>query len=523
MVNGKSGNRVLVVGSGFAGLAMGIRLKQAGFDDFTILERSGEVGGTWLDNSYPGAGCDVESHLYSLSFEPNAKWTRAFAPQKEILEYLVHCADKYDVRRHVRFHAGVERARFDEAAATWHVDIAGGERLSAAVLVAGCGPLNRPSTPDIAGLDTFAGKTFHSSRWDHSVPLDGKRVAVIGTGASAIQIVPAIAPTVERLYVYQRTAPWIVPKPDRAFGPIERSLYARVPALQRMSRYWIYLQRELLGLGFGVEPRILALAERMARRYLAKSVADGALRAKLAPDYRMGCKRILPTNDWYPTLQRPNVELVTDRIERVLPGAVATTDGRTREVDAVVLATGFMASEQVAPFEVRGRGGRDLGEAWSDGAEAYLGSTISGFPNLFLIVGPNTGLGHTSMVVMIESQVRYVVDAIRTMRERGLATVDVRPDAQASYNARIQERLARTVWASGCKSWYLTRTGKNTTLWPGSTVEFAYRTRRFDADAYDVERSSAARPGSKRGARPFAAEQVAHAALDRGEPTRVAP
>jgi cation diffusion facilitator CzcD-associated flavoprotein CzcO len=523
MVNGKDGNRVLVVGSGFAGLAMGIRLKQAGFDDFTILERSGEVGGTWLDNSYPGAGCDVESHLYSFSFEPNAKWTRAFAPQKEILDYLVRCADKYDVRRHIRFHAGVQRARFDETASLWHVDIAGGERLRARVLVAGCGPLSRPSTPDISGLDSFKGKIFHSSRWDHSFPLDGKRVAVIGTGASAIQIVPAIAPKVERLTVYQRTPPWIVPKPDRAFGPVERALYARVPGLHRMSRYRIYLQRELLGLGFGVEPRILQLAERMARRYLAKSVADRALRARLAPDYRMGCKRILPTNDWYPTLQRPNVELVSDRIERVLPGAVATSDGRTREVDAIVLATGFMASEQVAPFEVRGRDERDLGEEWRDGAEAYLGSTVSGFPNLFLIVGPNTGLGHTSMVVMIEAQVRYVLDAIKTMRDRGLVTVDVRPDSQASYNARLQERLARTVWASGCKSWYLTRSGKNTTLWPGSTVEFAYRTRRFDAEAYDVAPRSAVRTRTKRDARPLAAEQVAHAAFDRGETPGMAP
>ena len=522
MVNGKgNGDHVLVVGSGFAGLGMAIRMKKAGFHDFTILERSGEVGGTWLDNSYPGAGCDVESHLYSFSFEPWAKWSRAFAPQAEILEYLVHCADKYDVRRHIRFHAPVESARFDEQSASWDVGIAGGEHLRARMLVAGCGPLNRPSTPDLPGLATFAGKTFHSARWDHSFSLEGKRVAVVGTGASAIQIVPAIAPRVSQLYVYQRTPPWIMPKPDRAFGPVERALYGHVPGLQRMSRARIYLLREAMGLGFGPQPRILTFAEGLARRFLAKSVPDPALRERLTPNYRMGCKRILPTNDWYPTLQRPNVELVTDPIARVTPNAVVTSDGREREVDAIVLATGFVASEQVAPFEVRGRGGRDLSEEWRDGAEAYLGTSVAGYPNLFLLVGPNTGLGHTSMVVMIEAQIRYVLDAIRTMRARELATMEVRPDAQASYNARLQERLAHTVWASGCKSWYLTPSGKNTTLWPGSTAEFAYRTRRFDAEAYDVQAASGARARSEKPR--TGPHQVAHRGVDRGEAVRVAP
>ena len=429
---------IVIAGAGFSGLGMGIRLKQAGRDDFVILERSGEVGGTWRDNHYPGAGCDVESHLYSFSFEPNPRWTRTFAPQAEILDYLRHCADKYGLRRHIRFGAAVTRARFDERAGAWDVSTSDGGTLRASVLIAACGPLNREKLPDIPGLSSFGGKMFHSSRWDRSLPVRGKRVAVVGTGASAIQIVPSIAPEVERLFVFQRTPPWIIPKPDRSISPRRRALYARLPFTQRLARHAIYWQRELLALGMVIEPRIMKLPEALARRYLARSVASPELRRKLAPRYTMGCKRVLPTNDWYTALQRSNVELVTDAIRAVSARGVVTdgipNDGVEYAVDAIVLATGFEASEHVAPFEVRGRGGRDLAEVWLDGAEAYLGTTISGFPNLFLLVGPNTGLGHTSLLFMIESQIAYVVDALRTMRDKGLKIVDVRADAQARYN-----------------------------------------------------------------------------------------
>jgi cation diffusion facilitator CzcD-associated flavoprotein CzcO len=488
---------VLIVGSGFAGLGMAIRLKKAGIDDFVVLEQGDEVGGTWRDNHYPGCACDVQSHLYSFSFEPWPAWTREFAPRGEIFVYLRHCADKYGIRPHVRFGARVVRAVWDERTGTWGVETSDGRTFEARSVVSGCGPLSRPQLPDIPGLASFEGKTFHSARWDHSYPIAGKAVAVVGTGASAVQIVPSIAPDVGKLLVFQRTAPWLMPKPDAPIPPWKRALFARVPVAQRLARARIYWTRELLALGFVVEPRIMKLGEKLGRRFLARHVADEALRAKLTPGYTMGCKRILPTNDYLPALQRPNVELVTDGIAEVRPRSIVTKGGAEHPVDAIVLATGFEAAEQVAPFEVRGRDGRELNEVWRDGAEAYLGTTVTGFPNMFLLIGPNTGLGHSSMVFMIESQVAYVLGALRTMKDEGLKLVDVRPEAQAGYNARLQERLQDTVWMSGCMSWYLTRTGKNTTIWPGFTFEYRLRTRRFDARSYErVKLGEAARARS---------------------------
>jgi cation diffusion facilitator CzcD-associated flavoprotein CzcO len=479
---------VLIVGSGFSGLGMAIRLKQAGIEDFVVLEQGGEVGGTWRDNHYPGAACDVQSHLYSFSFEPWPEWTRDFAQQPEIFSYLRHCADKYGIRPHIRLNTKATGARFDERTGTWEVSTSDGQTIRARVLVSGCGPLSRPTLPDIPGLASFEGKMFHSARWDHAFPLDGKNVAVVGTGASAIQVVPAIAPRVKRLFVMQRTPPWIMPKPDGPIPKWKRALFRRVPLAQRAVRQRIYWTRELFALGFVVEPRIMNVLARFGRRYLRRSIKSPELRAKLTPNYTMGCKRILPTNDYLPTLERPNVELVTDGIAEVRAHSIVTRDGAERPIDALVLATGFEAAEAVAPFEVLGRGGKSLEKVWSDGPEAYLGTAVSGFPNLFLLVGPNTGLGHSSMVFIIESQIAYVLDAVRRMRARGLRFVDVRPGAQAAYNERIQERLKHTVWATGCMSWYLTRSGKNTTVWPGFTFEYRWRTRRFDASSYEENR-----------------------------------
>ncbi len=506
---------VLIIGSGFAGLGMAIRLKQAGIDDFVVLEQSSSLGGTWRDNHYPGAACDVQSHLYSFSFEPWPEWSREFAPQKEILAYLEHCADKYGVRPHIRFGARVTRARWDEAESVWEVETSDGDTIRARVLVPGCGPLSRPVMPDIPGLEGFQGKIFHSARWDHSFALEGKTVAVVGTGASAIQIVPTIAPRVGKLFVYQRTAPWLMPKPDGEIPPWKRAAFRRLPAAQKLARQRIYWTRELMALGFVVEPRIMKLGERLGKRYLRNKVADPVLREKLTPGYTMGCKRVLPTNDYLPALQRPNVELVTSHIAEVRAHSIATKDGVERAVDAIVLATGFEAAEQVAPFEIRGRGGRELNEVWTDGAEAYLGTSVAGFPNLFMLIGPNTGLGHTSMIFMIESQVAYVLDAVKRMRARDLASVEVRPDAQAVYNAEMQRRLANTVWASGCMSWYLTRTGKNTTLWPGFTFEFRWRTRRFDAGAYDEKAFSPKEAPTRRRSPPRRAPSPSPAAPPR--------
>ena len=488
---------VVIVGTGFAGLGMAIRLKQAGIHDFTLLEQADGVGGVWRDNHYPGVACDVESHLYSFSFEPNPKWSRQFAPREEILAYLNHCADKYGIRPHIRFSTAVKRATFDEKTGVWSVETSAGDTIRARVVVSGSGhALSKPVMPDIKGLASFQGKTMHSARWDDAYPLEGKRVAVIGTGASAIQIVPSIAPKVAHLDLYQRTPAWILPKPDRAITPREQARFARAPWTQMLARSAIYWKREALALGFVVEPRILKLAEKLALRYLQRSVRDPVLREKLTPRYPMGCKRVLPTNDFYPALGRANVDVVTDGIAEVRAHSIVTRDGTEREVDAIVCATGFEAAEAAAPFEVRGRGGIDLNEAWTNGIEAYLGTAVNGFPNMFLIIGPNTGLGHSSMVFMIESQIAYIVDAIKTMRKKKLASIEVHADTQSKYNVRLQERLAHTVWAADCESWYKTKSGKNTTLWPGFTFEFRWRTRKFDAEAYECREARADRAQS---------------------------
>jgi cation diffusion facilitator CzcD-associated flavoprotein CzcO len=496
----KTETDVLIIGTGFSGLGMGIRLREAGLENFIILEQGAGVGGTWRDNHYPGVACDVPSHLYSFSFEPNPRWSRLFAEQREILAYLNHCADKYGVRSHIHFGSEVTKAAFDPRRGNWEVTTSAGRSYRARVLVSGSGGLSRPSLPDIRGAESFQGKTFHTARWDHDYPLADKRVAVIGTGASAIQVVPQIAPRVQHLSLFQRTPPWVLPKPDLRIGPKQQQRMADHPWLQRALRRTIYWLMESRALGFtNMMPGMQQRTEVMAREQLAKQVTDPVLRAKLTPDYRVGCKRMLISNDYYPALQLPNVEVVTDGISEIRAHSIVTNDGREHPVDAIVFATGFQAAESVAPFEVRGRDGRDLNEVWREGAEAYLGTTIAGFPNFFMLTGPNTGLGHNSMVFMIESQIQYVMDALRQMRESKLDTVEVKRTAQDNFNRRLSERLAKTVWATGgCVSWYRTRTGKNTTLWPGFTFEYRYRTRRFDAQNYElatvaVERKAAPR------------------------------
>lgn len=491
-------DHIVIVGSGFAGIGLAIRLKQAGIHDFTILERAERVGGTWRDNTYPGVACDVPSHVYSFSFEPNPRWSRFYAPQQEILEYLEHCADKYAVREHIRFGTAATGATFDERTGLWSVTTSRGDVLEARVVVSGSGhALSKPVYPDLPGRDTFEGKAMHSARWDHDFPLEGKTVAVIGTGASAVQIVPTIAPTVGRLHVFQRTAAWVSPKMDRPLTEREHRAFARMPSLQKLERGVIYWIMEAMAVGYVVEPRLNVLRERLATRYLEKMVRDPALRAKLTPTFRLGCKRVLFSNDYLSALVRENVELVTDTITEIRPRAIVTKDGRERPVDAIVYATGFETAEAKPPFPIVGRGGRDLAVAWKDGIEAYLGTTVAGFPNFFMIIGPNLGLGHSSMILMMESQFAYVVDAIQKLRARKLRFFDVRADVQAKYNEWLQTRLARTVWnTGGCDSWYLTRGGKNTTAWPGFTFEYRLRTRKFDEENHDAvaEEQTAVRP-----------------------------
>jgi cation diffusion facilitator CzcD-associated flavoprotein CzcO len=481
-------DHVLIVGAGFAGIGMGIRLKQAGIEDFTILERADRLGGTWRDNTYPGIACDVPSHLYSYSFEPNPNWSRLFAPQEEILAYLERCADKYGVRQHIRFGTEVVAASFDEQTGLWTVKTGDGSTLVARVVVSGAGhALSKPVFPDIPGRETFRGETMHSGRWDHGYSLKGKTVAVVGTGASAIQIIPSIADDVGRMYVFQRTAAWVEPKPDRVTTDAEKRRFRDKPYLQKLARGVIYLVLEATAVGYVIEPRLNRIREIRSLRYLRKSVPDPVLREKLTPRFRLGCKRILISNDYYRVLQQENVELVTDGIAEVRPGSILTRDGKERVVDAIIYATGYETAEAKPPFRIFGRGGRDLHDAWRGGISAYAGTAVTGYPNLFLILGPNVGLGHSSMIYMMESQFPYVLDAIRTMRERRLRYVDVRSGVEDRYNERIQARLAKTVWsAGGCVSWYLTHSGKNTVSWPGFTFEFRRQMRRFDADSYDL-------------------------------------
>lgn len=479
--------RIVIVGGGFAGIGMAIRLRRMGIESFTIYEAGDTPGGTWRDNTYPGAACDVPSHLYSFSFEPNPAWSRTYGTQQEILAYLLHCVRKYDVERFIRCRARVAAARFDETRRLWSVDVDRDgvrESVEADLVIAASGPLSRPAMPDIAGLERFAGKRFHSARWDHDYALEGKRIGVIGTGASAIQFVPRIQPRVAQLTVFQRTAPWVMPRRDRAIEPRMQRLFARVPLAQRIVRSAIYWQLESRVLAFAFNPRLMRNSMQFARHYLARKIDNPALRAKLTPDYLPGCKRILVSSDYYPALTQPNVELVTDAIREVVTDGIITADGVHRPLDAIVCGTGFRFNDVDAPFTIVGERGADLGDAWRrEGPQAYLGATIAGFPNLFMIAGPNTGLGHSSVIYMIESQIRYIADCIRTLGRNGARTMAVRADVQRTYNDGLQRDLARTVWQSGCRSWYQTKSGRNTAIWPGFTFSFRRRTRRVrDSD-----------------------------------------
>jgi cation diffusion facilitator CzcD-associated flavoprotein CzcO len=478
------------VGTGFAGLGMAIALTRANERSFVLLERADDVGGTWRENTYPGCACDIPSHLYSFSFEPNPRWSRLYAPQREILDYLRHCADRYRLRPHIRFGAEVVDASYDEAQASWRVVTQKGDVLRARHLVLGLGPLNRPAIPRLEGLERFRGAAFHSARWDHAVPLRGKDVAVIGTGASAIQFVPQVATIARRLHLFQRTAPWVLPRRDRPISTWEQRAFAAAPILQRLGRAAIYWRHELGAVGLTRHPALMKLVAREGRRHIRRQLKDERLRALVTPTYLPGCKRILLANDYYPTLERGNVELVTERITRVTEDAVVTADGTARRVDAILFGTGFLVGELLTPLRIRGRGGALLNDVWRERPSAYLGTTVAGFPNCYALVGPNTGLGHNSMVFMIEAQVRYVMQCLREQARCGARSADVLPSAQERFNAGLAPRLARTVWASGCQSWYLGDDGTNATLWPGFTFEFWLRTLRMKPSDYEFEVAS---------------------------------
>ena len=480
--------RIAVIGAGHSGLCLGMRLKQAGEHDFVILEKAATLGGTWRDNTYPGASCDAPSFLYSFSFAQKTDWSRRFAWQSELLAYSTELAVRHGLLPHCRFNAEVTTVAYDDAAQTWTLTCADGSTVVADFVVAGVGQLNRPSTPSIPGQEIFAGAQFHSAQWNHSLDLGGKRIAVIGNAASAVQFVPQIAPLAERLTVFQRSANWLMPRKDRLYAPRTQRLLTRFPALAKLyhdAQWFFFGELQLTPLMKQVKV-VQMLARWKSLAHLRRQVKDPALRAKLVPDYPIGAKRVLFNDDYYPALSRPNVALVTAAIERIEPEGVRTRDGTLHPADVIIYATGFKSTDFLAPMRITGRGGRDLREEWARGARAYLGVTVTGFPNFFMLYGPNTNLGHNSILVMIEAQVGYILDALAQMKARGVRRIDVKRDVLEAYNRTLQQDLARSVWAATGASWYKLADGTITNNWPHSTIRYQRLLRRVRLEDYDT-------------------------------------
>ncbi|GLY34601.1 4-hydroxyacetophenone monooxygenase [Amycolatopsis sp. NBRC 101858] len=483
------GNRtetgVVIVGTGFSGLGMAIQLRKEGRDDFVILEKAHDVGGTWRDNSYPGCACDIPSHMYSFSFEQNPGWSRAYSPQPEIWRYMREVADKHDLRRFVRFGQEMTGARWDADENRWHVATRDGDEFVAAALVAGVGALHLPQIPELPGIENFAGPAFHSARWRHDVDLKGKKVAVIGTGASAVQFVPKIAPEAGELTLFQRTPPWIMPKADHEMSGRTRALFKAFPPAQRAYRNLLYWLLEARAIGFNGQSWVMKIGQRLAKRNIDGAIKDPALRRKVTPDYTMGCKRVLISNDYYPALARDNVEVVTDGVQEVRERSVVDAAGVEHEADVIVYGTGFHVTDAFDDLEIVGREGRNLGKEWAtEGMRTHLGITVAGFPNLFFLLGPNTGLGHNSVVFMIEAQISYVAEALRLARGKA---IEPKPEVQERFNVAIQRKLAKGIWTrGGCKSWYLDAKGVNRTIWPGFTWRYWLDTRKVRREDFLV-------------------------------------
>ena len=489
--NGRHTPSVAIIGAGFGGIGLAITLKKAGIDSLTIFEKGEGLGGVWRDNTYPGAACDVPSHLYSFSFEPNPNWSRRYSPQPEILDYLERCVDKYGLRPNLRLGTEVARAEFDEDSAKWRIETAGGETIEADVLVSACGQLSRPATTRIEGAERFRGPIFHTARWDHDVEIENKRVAVIGTGASTIQVVPAIADRVGQVDIYQRSAPYVIPKKDRPYMPWERRLFRWFPPARLAARFTQWLFFEIFIAAFNQFRGVGRLGVRMFERNLDDQVSDPELKRALTPDHVLGCKRVLISPDYYSTLERPNVELVTQGVRELTKGGVVAEDGTERPADVIVLSTGFESTRFLAPMEIRGRDGRDLNEVWREGANAYLGMAVAAFPNLFVMYGPNTNLGSGSIIFQLESQMTYIADAVERLRRTG-GWLSVCPEVQQAFDSEMQSRLSTSVWQTGCNNWYIDEHGRNTNNWPGFTLEYRRRTRRLDPADYEAQSSTLA-------------------------------
>jgi cation diffusion facilitator CzcD-associated flavoprotein CzcO len=474
---------VVVVGAGFAGVGAAIKLRENGFDDFAVLEKADRLGGTWRDNTYPGCGCDVPSAVYSFSFAPNPDWSNAYAGQPEIQDYLERTAERFGVTQRIHFGTEVREARWSEDEQLWHIDTSRGP-YTARALIAGAGPLHEPNLPDVPGIATFEGTVFHSARWNHEHDLRGRRVAVVGTGSSAIQFVPMIQPQVERLYLFQRTAPWVIPKFDRRVSDAEKKLFRRFPATQRALRNAFYYLFEATQVAQR-HPRLMQQIQKLALKHLERQVQDPELRASLTPRFTLGCKRILLSNTYYPALQEPNVEVVPHAMREIRAHSVVGADGVEREVDTIIFGTGFHVTDMPIAARVKDAAGRSMADVWQGSPRAYLGTTVAGFPNLFMLIGPNVGNGHTSAIVLIEAQLEYAIGALKAMRERSLASLAVRQEVQQAWNERVQAALAGTVWNSGgCQSYYLDRNGTNSTIYPWTTIDLRRRTARFRLEDY---------------------------------------
>jgi cation diffusion facilitator CzcD-associated flavoprotein CzcO len=475
---------IAIIGSGFGGIGAAIKLKKAGFHNIVIYEKAGSIGGTWRDNTYPGAACDVMSHLYSFSFARNPNWSRTYSPQSEILDYLVETARGFKVDQYVKTNCEIDLVEFDEDTFRWQLTDTAKNKYFADVVISALGQLNKPNVPDFEGLDNFKGQWFHSARWNHDVEIAGKTVCVIGNAASAVQLIPKVAKVAKKLYVFQRTPNWIVPKVDREFSSKEKWAFQHIPGWERLYRTYLYWWHEVKFGAFLNGSPLSKQAEKLARSYLNKKVKDVKLREKLTPDYPLGCKRILLTNDYYDTIQKENVELVTSQIDHIEPSGIVCKDLRKIDCDVIIFATGFKATEFLTPMEVIGQKGLNINKVWNEGAEAYLGITMPGFPNFFMIYGPNTNLAHNSIIFMIECQISYIISILNRAIKLGAKALEPKEERYQRYNERIQRLMQKTVWVAGCPSWYKNESGKVTNNWPRSTVSYFISTHLPDWSAY---------------------------------------
>ena len=487
-MNSEVDYEVVIIGTGFAGIGMAIKLQQEGIHSFKLIERENEVGGTWRDNTYPGCECDVQSHLYSLSFEPNNNWSKKYSTWKEIRDYIIAVADKHNLRKKIQFKTRLEGADFDEKTGIWLVKLSDGKTIKSRFLITAVGPLSNPAIPEINGSDKFKGPIFHSAKWNHDADLKDKKIAVIGTGASAIQFVPRVAKDAKKVELFQRSAPWVLPKPDRKILGFEKALYKNIPGWRLAHRGTLYWVNEFTLRGFLKEKSLIrTMSEWVATKHINYHIKDKELRRKLTPNFRFGCKRALLSNEYYPALARENVDVIDTGIEKITETGIIDKDGKFHDVDVIIWGTGFKVDEPLMGIDISGINGQDLNAVWKDnGFESYYGTTVSGFPNAFILAGPNTGIGHTSLVVMIEAQFNYVMDAIKKIKFQDIKYIDVKESVQTQFCQSMQDKMVGTAWTSGCNSWYLSDSGKNFTIWPDFTYKYIRQTKNINLNDYQV-------------------------------------